>query len=108
MRAAPSRWPAEIRAAVLACALTLIAAAAVIQSGAGARSLAFMTRTVDTEVVLFIVPTLAIVLAIFWLAVRLALGGSVPDLRRHRRQRVDWGRRPRAEGRALRGIGRSA
>jgi hypothetical protein len=85
-----SAIPEELKAAIAGCGLTLLAALVAVQSGFAARSLSFMSSRVDTEVVLFLVPALAIFMAMFFLAARLAWRGSVPEFRRNRRRRLRW------------------
>jgi hypothetical protein len=90
MRVSPQSRRREVLAAALAFSVTMIAFAAVSASGLGDRGFDFMSRNVAPEVVLFVAPTLAIVLAMFALAVRLAWHGSVPEARDPQLRRLRW------------------
>jgi membrane protein implicated in regulation of membrane protease activity len=78
MRLSPGSWSPQAKAAILSASLTLAGAGALVWSGLGARTLGFMSRTVDTAVIILMVPATAIVLAIFMEAVRLTWRGHLP------------------------------
>jgi hypothetical protein len=90
MRFVPSSVPLQTRAALLSFVLTIGAAAAVFASGAGRRGTDFLVRNVEPEVAFFVVPTLAIVLAMFVLAARLAWRGSIPEAPGRRVRSLRW------------------
>ena len=83
-------WSPESRAAVIACALTLIVATVAIQTGAASGSLRFIPSSIDPAVVVLMTPMVAIVIAMFTLAARLTWRGSIPELRKHRRHAHRW------------------
>jgi hypothetical protein len=83
-------WSLQVKAAALALGLTAITVAAAIYSGFASRGLTFVSRNVEPEVVALFVPMVAIVCAMFYLALRLTWRGSTPELRANRRRALRW------------------
>ena len=90
MRLSPQSWPLQVKAAALALGLTAITIAGALQSGLAARGMTFVSRNVEPEVVVLFAPMVAIVCAMFYLALRLTWRGSVPELRGKRRRALRW------------------
>lgn len=89
----PLNWPAPLRAALVLALGAAAAAAWMVQSGAGARALRYLDRTLDVEVVLLFVPLCALVLAIVAEAVRLTSASGPPE-QADRRRRLPRGWQP--------------
>ena len=90
MHFSPQSWSLQIKAAAVALGLSAVTVAAAVQSGFAARGVTFVSRNVEPEVVMLFVPMVAIVCAMFYLALRLTWRGSVPGLRANRRRALRW------------------